>query len=58
VAKSFVCKDIGVDCPWSGRAETEEELMKQIAEHAKTVHGMEEISPDMMEKVKQAIKDE
>jgi predicted small metal-binding protein len=58
VAKVFACKDIMPDCDWSASAETEEELMKKIAAHGKESHGITEITPDMAEKVKQAIKDQ
>jgi len=57
MAKLLRCRDVGVDCDHVIRAETEEELMKKVAEHAKTVHGMTEISPDLAAKVKAAIKD-
>ncbi len=53
----FKCKDVGVDCPWEAEADTVEELMQKIMEHAKHDHGMEEIPPEMVEKVKKAIKD-
>ncbi len=58
MGKALYCKDLGTDCDWVGRAETEEELMKKAVEHAKTVHGMTEIPPEMMTQAKQAIKDE
>jgi len=54
---SFKCKDVGVDCSFEATAETEEELMKKIAEHAKEAHGMETIPADMLARVKQAIKE-
>jgi predicted small metal-binding protein len=57
MAKILRCRDVGVDCDHVIRAETEEELMKKVAEHAKTVHGMTEISPEMAAKVKAAIRD-
>jgi len=57
MAKLLRCRDVGVDCDHVIRAETEEELMKKVAEHAKTVHGMTEISPDLAAKVKAAIKE-
>jgi len=40
------------------RAETEEELMQQVVVHAGAVHGMQEVPPEVAEKVKAAIKDE
>ncbi len=57
MAKMLRCRDVGVDCDHVIRAETEEELMRKVAEHAKTVHGMTEISPELVAKVKSAIKD-
>ncbi|MEI7433229.1 MAG: DUF1059 domain-containing protein [Methanomicrobiales archaeon] len=51
---SFVC--IGKGCGFETSAPTEAELMIKIAEHAKTAHNMDPIPPDMMVKVKAAIK--
>jgi len=53
---SFRCKDLGMDCRFEATAKTEDELMKKIVEHARKVHNMKTISPDMMKKVKKAIK--
>lgn len=53
---SFKCRDIGMDCDFEATAETVDELMKKIAEHAKSAHNMETIPSDLLEKVKSAIK--
>jgi predicted small metal-binding protein len=53
---SFKCKDLGMNCPFEATAKTEDELMKKISEHAGKVHNMKTISPDMMTKIKKAIK--
>jgi predicted small metal-binding protein len=53
---SFKCSDTGMTCPFETSADTEEELMGKIARHAKEAHGMDPVSPEMMEKVKKAIK--
>ena len=58
MGKKFLCKDIGMDCPFEVHADTEEELMQKIAEHGKEAHGMTEMSAEVLEKIKQAIKDE
>ena len=58
MAKAFSCADAGVDCSWSGRAENEPELMKKIAEHARTAHQMTEIPPELARKVQSGIRDE
>ena len=53
---SFKCKDIGMSCGFEATAKTNEELMTKIAEHASKAHGMKTIPPDVMAKVKNAIK--
>ena len=53
---SFVCKDIGMDCKFQTSAPTEAELMKKIAEHAKSVHKIDPVPPDLIAKIKKAIK--
>jgi predicted small metal-binding protein len=58
MAKLLRCKDVGFDCAHEIRAETEEELMKKVAEHAGEVHDLTEISEEVVAEVKAAIKDE
>ena len=53
---SFACKDIGMKCDWKATASKETELMPQITQHAAKAHNMKTMSPDMMKKVKAAIK--
>jgi predicted small metal-binding protein len=49
---------MGHDCPWYARAENLDELMEKIEQHAETVHGITEISDEMMKEIKTKIKDE
>jgi predicted small metal-binding protein len=56
--KVIRCRDVGVDCDFEAHGETVEDILNQCGEHAKTAHGMTEISDDLMEKVKAAIHDE
>ena len=58
MTKVIHCKDVGFDCDGVIRAETEEEALKMVAEHAKTVHGLDEVSPEIVEKVKSVMRDE
>jgi predicted small metal-binding protein len=58
MAKVLKCRDLGVGCDWVGRGATVDEVMQKAAEHARKDHGMAEIPPDMVAKVKAAIKDE
>jgi len=53
---SFKCKDIGMNCGFEATAKTEGELMNKITEHAGKAHNMKVIPPDVMGKVKKAIK--
>lgn len=57
MVKTMKCSDVGIDCDWSASADTEEALLVKIQEHAKE-HGFDEISPELAEKVKAAIKDQ
>ncbi len=38
--KEVRCRDIGPDCDAVVVADTEEEILAQVAEHASRVHGM------------------
>jgi predicted small metal-binding protein len=58
MAKVINCRDVGVDCDFSARGETEEDVIRQCAEHAKSDHGMNEIPAEMAEKVRAAMHDE
>lgn len=56
--KILRCRDAGFDCPAVMRGETEAEVLKQAAEHARTVHNLSEISEQAVEKIRGLIRDE
>ncbi len=58
MAKALRCRDVGMDCDFVARAETEEENLKKATEHAATVHDMKEIPEEVLAKVRAAIRDE
>jgi len=58
MAKILRCSDGGFECDGVIRAETEEEVLKKAADHAKSEHNLEEISDEVVEKVRAAIQDE
>jgi predicted small metal-binding protein len=58
MTKVVNCRDVGFDCDGVIRAETEEKAMQLVAEHAKEVHGIEEVPPEVVEKVRSVMKDE
>lgn len=49
------CRDVGFDCDGVVTAETEEKLLTQVAEHAKSAHGVEEVTDEMVDKVKSVV---
>jgi predicted small metal-binding protein len=49
------CREVGVDCDYVAKGETEEEIMKNAGEHAVKDHGYKEediMTPEMKEKNK------
>ena len=55
--KILHCSDAGFDCNAVVKAATEEEVLQQAAEHARTVHGVT-VSPDMAAQIRTLIRDE
>ncbi|HZT58975.1 MAG TPA: DUF1059 domain-containing protein [Pyrinomonadaceae bacterium] len=58
MAKTMSCRDVGPDCDFVARGESEDEIMGQVAEHARDAHGLDEVPPELAEKARAAIKDE
>ena len=56
MAKQFACGAIVDDCEFTVSARTEEDLLKQVAEHAATAHGVKEVTPELAAQVKAAIR--
>ena len=47
--KLIRCRDVGVDCDFEARGATVEDVLNQCGEHARTAHGMSEISSELLE---------
>lgn len=58
MAKVLRCDVIFLGCGHVVRAESEEELLRLAAEHAKQVHGVTEIDEATLRKVRAAITNE
>jgi predicted small metal-binding protein len=56
--KTVSCREAGFDCDHVVKGETEEEVMKNGAEHAMKVHGMkeEDMTPEMQQKIRGLIR--
>jgi len=55
--KEVRCADAGVACDFVAQAETEQELMQKVAAHAREQHGMTELTPELVDKVKKIMHD-
>ena len=58
MSKFLKCSDINPECNVEIRGDSEHDVLRKAAEHAKTAHHMENIPPDVLSKVKSAIRDE
>ena len=56
MSKVLKCGDLMPGCDFVAKGETEAEVLKAAAEHAKTAHGLE-VTPELAAKVKSVIKD-
>jgi predicted small metal-binding protein len=55
--KTLDCRDAGFDCEGQIRGATEEEILTQAAEHARTEHNVE-VTPEQADQLRTLIKDE
>ncbi len=56
MAKTLTCRETGVDCDWSTTAETVEDVMTNVNEHALEAHGIKGIPNEMADRIKGRIK--
>lgn len=57
MGKRLKCSDVGMDCDFAAWGETEEELLELVVLHARESHGIEELTPELMEQVRASIRD-
>jgi predicted small metal-binding protein len=53
------CREVGCDCDYVAKGETEEELLKDASQHALSDHGYKEeeiMSPELKDKIKSHIR--
>jgi len=55
--KEFRCGDLVPGCPTKLQGESEEEILEQVAVHARDAHGMEEVPPEVVAEVRAVIAD-
>ncbi len=57
MAKQFGCGDVVQGCKFTVTADNEAEVLAQVAKHAAAAHGITEVTPELIAKVKAAMKD-
>ncbi|MDX1420843.1 MAG: DUF1059 domain-containing protein [Rubricoccaceae bacterium] len=58
MAKVVRCSDVGFECDAVVRAESEEEALQMVAAHAREAHGLDHVTPEVVDKVKAVMHDE
>ena len=58
MAKVMKCRDVGMNCDFEARGESEQEILQKAAEHAKSAHGIEQIPPELATKVRSVIRED
>ena len=55
--KELRCRDAGFECDEVIRGEDEQEVMSKAVEHARDVHGIDEIDEDTGQQIRRLIHD-
>jgi predicted small metal-binding protein len=56
MGKHIACGDVVDGCPFTADGATEQELLERVSAHAAQAHGVKEVTPELAEKVKAAIR--
>ena len=58
MTKTLKCNHLNPNCVFEARGNSDEDVPKKAAEHAKTIHKMHEIPADVLDEARSAIRDE
>ena len=53
--KQFKCGDVVPGCQWVARHDDERDLLEEISVHAREAHGMDEVPPEVVDAIHNAI---
>jgi predicted small metal-binding protein len=56
MAMQLRCRDVGLDCDFETRGATEEEVLQKAVVHARIVHELPDVPPELATKVRAAIR--
>ena len=57
MARTFACKDMGLQCSFEARAKTDRDLLVKVAQHQRQAHNIEKLDSEMERKVMAVVKD-
>ncbi|MBU1175022.1 MAG: DUF1059 domain-containing protein [Alphaproteobacteria bacterium] len=55
--KTFTCGSLVPGCDWHTQHEDEAEVVRRAVEHLHSAHEEEKVRPDMVERIKERVKD-
>ena len=58
MAKVLHCAEVVPGCAHTMRGDSEDDVMRQAAQHAAAEHNMTDVPPELAEKIRGRIKDE
>ncbi|HXY49748.1 MAG TPA: DUF1059 domain-containing protein [Terriglobales bacterium] len=58
MTKTLHCADLMPGCDYVAKGDSEQDVLQQAAEHARTVHNISEITPELAAQVQSKIRDE
>ncbi len=56
MSKQMRCRDVGMDCEFEAHGETDQEVLEKAAAHARTTHQITDMPPELVAKVRAAIR--
>ena len=56
MAKQLRCRDVGLNCDFEVRGTTDEEVLQKAVVHARIVHQLSDVPPELATKVRAAIR--
>jgi len=57
MSKELHCKDLMPDCSYVAKGTSDDDVLRQAAEHARTAHDIREMTPELEAKVRSAIRE-
>ncbi len=54
--KELHCREVGFDCEGVIRGETEDEVLRQATEHARTAHGLAQLDDATVQQIRSKIR--